>query len=155
MSRRDSREAAVKIIFQNTFTDNRLNTASHNEESTDIFAQTESDEMIDTYFEGAGDEANSVLDSVYIKSILEGVIQEISKIDEYIVKNSKDWTIDRMSKVDLAILRVAIYEIIYREDIPASVSINEAVELAKKYSHQDAGSFINGILGSVYSESNT
>ena len=51
------------------------------------------------------------------------------------------------------IWRVAIFEILYREDIPASVSINEAVELAKKYSHEDAGSFINGILGSIYSES--
>ena len=60
-----------------------------------------------------------------------------------------------MSKIDLAILRVAIFEILYKEDIPSSVSINEAVELAKKYSHADASSFINGILGSVYSESNT
>ena len=56
-----------------------------------------------------------------------------------------------MSRVDIAILRVAIYEMLYRPDIHASVSIKEAVEFAKKYSHEDAGSFINGILGGIYS----
>ena len=91
----------------------------------------------------------------YIKSILEGIVEKVISIDEYIVKYSKDWSIERMSRVDLAILRVAIYEILYKDDIPSSVSINEAVELAKKYSHEDASSFINGILGSVYIESNT
>ena len=109
--------------------------------------------MIEAYFECAPEEDCGELDKVYISSILEGVMKEAPSIDQYIVKNSKDWTIDRMSRIDLAIMRVAIFEILYREDIPASVSINEAVELAKKYSHEDAGSFINGILGSIYSES--
>ncbi len=73
--------------------------------------------------------------------------QKQSMIDIYIEKYAKEWTVDRMSKVDLAILRLAMFEILYREDIPYSVSINEAVELAKKYSSEKSSSFINGILG--------
>ncbi|MFR1519105.1 MAG: transcription antitermination factor NusB [Clostridia bacterium] len=155
MSRRDSREAAVKIIFQNMFTDSRLHAAGCAESGQEVFGGPDCAQMIETYFECTSEEECGELDKVYIDSILEGVIQEVASIDQYIVRHSKDWTIDRMSRIDLAIMRVAIFEILYREDIPASVSINEAVELAKKYSHEDAGSFINGILGSIYSESNT
>ena len=153
MSRRDSREAAVKIIFQNMFTDSRLGVAGSGTAAAEKICAPDCAQMIEAYFECAPEEDYGELDKVYISSILEGVMKEAPSIDHYIVKNSKDWTIDRMSRIDLAIMRVAIFEILYREDIPASVSINEAVELAKKYSHEDAGSFINGILGSIYSES--
>ena len=153
MSRRDSREAAVKIIFQNMFTDSRLGVAGSGTADAEKICAPDCAQMIEAYFECAPEEDCGELDKVYISSILEGVMKEAPSIDQYIVKNSKDWTIDRMSRIDLAIMRVAIFEILYREDIPASVSINEAVELAKKYSHEDAGSFINGILGSIYSES--
>ena len=152
MSRRESREAAVKIIFQNTFTDLRLH-ISKDEPSLHLTQSGDSEDMINTYVESLNSDEIGTLDTVYIKSILDGVVDKISSIDAYIVKYSKDWTIERMSKIDLAILRVAIYEVLYKEDIPSGVSINEAVELAKKYSHEDAGSFINGILGSVYNES--
>lgn len=86
-------------------------------------------------------------DKKYIKEILFSMDKEQSKIDAYIEKYAKGWTVDRMSKVDLAILRLAMYEILYKEEIPYSVSINEAVELAKKYSNEKSSSFINGILG--------
>lgn len=152
MSRRDSREAAVKIIFQNTFTDSRLNSADSAERGEPL-SELDCSNMIDTYFECVSDDGCAEIDKIYIRNILEGVVGSLPQIDQFIIKNSKDWTIERMSKIDLAIMRVAIYEILYREDIPASVSINEAVELAKRYSHEDAGSFINGILGSIYSES--
>ena len=152
MSRRESREAAVKIIFQNTFTDLRLH-ISKDEPSLHLTQLGDSKDMINTYVESLNSDEIGTLDTAYIKSILDGVVDKISSIDEYIAKYSKDWTIERMSKIDLAILRVAIYEVLYKEDIPSGVSINEAVELAKKYSHEDAGSFINGILGSVYNES--
>ena len=154
MSRRDSREAAVKIIFQNTFTDARLFVSKDDLES-DLKENIDIEKMISTYIESLSDEEIKSLDEKYIKSVLEGIVEKVVSIDEYIVKYSKDWSIERMSKIDLAILRVAIYEVLYKDDIPSSVSINEAVELAKKYSHEDASSFINGILGSVYIESNT
>ena len=65
------------------------------------------------------------------------------------MKNLVRWKIDRISKVDLSILRLAIFEILHMNEIPASVSINEAVELAKKYSSKESASFINGLLGKV------
>ncbi len=134
------------------FTDQRLNAAGG--DGAADFCGPDCAQMIETYLESTPEEECGEVDKIYIHNILEGVIKEVPAIDRHIIKNSKDWTIDRMSRIDLAIMRVAIYEILYREDIPASVSINEAVELAKKYSHEDAGSFINGILGSIYSESN-
>ena len=69
-----------------------------------------------------------------------------------ISKKAKKWATGRMSKVDLAILRLAIYEICFSEEIPTSVAINEAIELAKKFSSDEAPSFINGILGSIAAE---
>lgn len=154
MSRRDSREATVKIIFQNTFTDARL-FVSKDDMDSDLLENIDIEKMISTYTDSLNEDEVHSLDQNYIKSVLEGIVDKVVFIDEYIVKYSKDWSIERMSKIDLAILRVAIYEILYKDDIPSSVSINEAVELAKKYSHEDASSFINGILGSVYIESNT
>ena len=70
-------------------------------------------------------------------------------IDNMIEVHSKGWKIGRISKVDLSIMRLSIYEICFRNDIPLNVSVNEAVELAKKYSNEDAGSFVNGILSKV------
>lgn len=152
MSRRDSREAAVKMVFQNTFTDPRLFIIKE-EITGDGTPIGDGEVMLKAYAESLSEDEFAALDDCYIKSILDGIIEKAVEIDDYIIKYSKDWTIERMPKIDLAILRVAIYEILFKEDIPSSVSINEAVELAKKYSHEDAGGFINGILGSVYNES--
>lgn len=90
------------------------------------------------------------LDVQYIKKTILDIITNINKIDELINKNSKDWRMNRIAKVDLAILRVGIAEILYTESIPCSVSINEAIEISKKYSNEDSHKFINGILGSIY-----
>ncbi len=72
-----------------------------------------------------------------------------TEIDKYILRFTRDWAFDRLAKVNLAIIRVAICEMLYLSEIPHSVSINEAVELAKKYSDWKAGSFVNGILASI------
>lgn len=74
------------------------------------------------------------------------IIDKFEEIDSKISEVSKGWTIDRIGKVELAILRLAVYEILFDESIPTSVSINEAVELAKKFGPQDSYSFVNGIL---------
>lgn len=82
--------------------------------------------------------------------VLGAVLDNIETIDELICDNiDSGWNINRLCKVDLAILREAIAEIRYIDDIPVSVSINEAVELSKKFSYPEASSFVNGILGSV------
>lgn len=89
------------------------------------------------------------VDTEYLNKTIDDLIDNIEVIDKYITDNSKDWKINRIAKVDLAVLRVAIAEILYNDQIPESVSINEAVEISKKYSNEDSHKFINGILGTV------
>lgn len=89
------------------------------------------------------------MDMEYLNKTIEDMIDNMDVIDGYIKDNSKDWKISRIAKVDLAILRTALSEILYNESIPCSVSINEAVEISKKYSNDDSHKYINGILGTV------
>ena len=92
-------------------------------------------------------------DLLYVNQMLEGVDAHTPQLDEYVSRYAKDWTIDRIARVDLSILRVAIYEMLYRkEDVPAGAAINEAVELAKRYGGERSYAFVNGILGSVAKE---
>lgn len=144
MSRRTSREVAVKIIFQNEFIDNRLKT-----EQSDWTETVDAESMLAMYLNSASQSDQEKIDSNYVLTVLNGVITQVEFLDKIIVDHSQDWTLDRMAKIDLAILRVAIYEMKYMDDIPVSVSINEAVELAKQFSYPEAASFINGVLGSV------
>ncbi|WP_026487557.1 transcription antitermination factor NusB [Caldanaerobius polysaccharolyticus] len=82
----------------------------------------------------------------YIKETVKGVYENKQRLDEIINRYAKDWNTDRMNKVDLAILRYSIYEI-QAGSIPPSITINEAVELAKKYSTERSSQFVNGVLG--------
>lgn len=89
----------------------------------------------------------------YIRQIIDGVREHEKEIDELIVKNlKKGWTISRISKVSHAIMKLAIFEMKYMDDVPAKVAINEAVELAKRYGDDGDPNFVNGLLGSVYKE---
>lgn len=85
----------------------------------------------------------------FCESVFKGVYQNIEEIDSIIETNSKGWNVNRIAKVSLAVLRLAVYEMKYRDDIPVSVSANEAVELCKKYATPEDASFVNGILGTV------
>lgn len=78
-----------------------------------------------------------------------GVIQFIPEIDAIIERYSSNWKISRMSCVDRNVLRIAVYELLYRQDIPPKVSINEAIDVAKKFGTDESGAFINGILDSI------
>ena len=91
-------------------------------------------------------------DYMYIDDVLLGAARARDDIDEAIERNLKGWDIERLSRVDLCILRLAIYEMLNREDIPVSVSANEAVELAHRYSTDEAPMFINGVIGAVARE---
>jgi len=98
---------------------------------------------------GALDEA----DVTYVEQIMNGVSEHREQLDELVKKYSVDWAIERIARVDLCILRVAIFEMLYRhEDVPTGAAINEAVELAKRYGGERSYAFINGILGSVAKE---
>ena len=85
----------------------------------------------------------------YVKSLYFDLIEKIDVIDEYIGNAAKGWKTDRLSRLARCILRVAVYEMIYVEEIPLVISINEAVELSKKYDDPKAKSFINGVLNKV------
>ncbi|NSW91355.1 MAG: transcription antitermination factor NusB [Firmicutes bacterium] len=128
MGRRASREVAMKLVYQ-----------------TEI--QKEDREWQINY--ALESKSFSSKDSQYIRDIVYGVLNNIEKIDELIEKHAIGWKLNRISKVDLSILRVGIYEILFREDIPYNVSVNEAVEMAKKFSTKESGSFINGILSKI------
>ncbi len=128
MGRRASREAAMKLLYQLEI------------------QKSDRCEQIDRALE---DESLKENDKKYIRSIVDGVNDKVSLIDNIIEKKSMGWKISRLSKIDLSILRIGIYEILYRDDIPFSVTVNEAVELAKKYNNEDAGAYVNGLLAKV------
>ncbi|GAQ26125.1 MULTISPECIES: transcription antitermination factor NusB [Tepidanaerobacter] len=130
MSRKTAREQAFKILFAIDVGENTI------EEAMEIAIPSLNDQG----------QKKFVLDEV------NGVLNNLESIDEIINKYSGDWKVNRMASSDRNILRIAIYEILYRDDIPASVSINEAVEIAKKYSDEKSYKFINGLLGSVVRE---
>jgi N utilization substance protein B len=85
----------------------------------------------------------------FAEEILRGVRENRVEIDQLISEKSRNWTISRMARVDLSILRMAIFELLYRSDIPRNVTINEAIEVAKKFGTEDSPAFINGILDEV------
>lgn len=126
MSRKQAREGAMKLLFQMEETNNYSN------ETFEIFLQN-------FYFDE--------LETEYIDKTIKEIIEKKDEIDEHIEEQLKGWSISRLASVDLAVLRIAIYEILYRNDIPIEVSINEAIETTKKYSLEDSYKFVNGVLG--------
>lgn len=130
MTRREEREQAFILLFEKSF----------NEE-------TELSELYDLAIEN-----EVVCGSEFVKSLAFKAWENVAEIDETIEKYSVGWKISRISKVALAVLRLAVCEIRYFDDIPVKVSINEAVELCKKFASKDDYSFVNGILGSVAGE---
>lgn len=129
MTRKEAREEAFILIFEKYFNQSSL------------------DEILECAIE-----ARDIEPDDYIRKVFFGVYENVEEIDEVITKYSVGWSIKRISKTTLAILRLALYEIKYIDEIPVSVSINEAVELAKKYATKDDASFLNGILASVVKE---
>ena len=83
---------------------------------------------------------------IFAEELVSGVMENRDEIDKKIVEKSKNWALSRMAKVDLNILRLAFYELMFREDIPRKVTINEAIEIAKKFGTDDSPAFINGML---------
>ncbi len=89
---------------------------------------------------------------LFADPLIKGVLQNREEADGIIIKHARNWELHRIAAVDRNILRLAIYEMLHRDDIPPMVSINEAVEIAKKFSTQDSGKFVNGILDKVKGE---
>jgi len=89
---------------------------------------------------------------MFSTQLIEGTRSRVKEIDALIKSCSDNWSLDRMSKVDKNILRLAVYELLYCEDIPPKVTLNEAIDLGKEYGSENSGSFINGILDALYSK---
>lgn len=85
----------------------------------------------------------------YIRDKIDGMIEHLSEVDDKISECCEGWSIERIGKAELAIMRIAVYEILFEEDIPSSVAVNEAVELTKTYCDEDAKGFVNAVLGKV------
>lgn len=86
---------------------------------------------------------------LYAREIVDGVNDHREEIDELIVSYAQGWTIDRMPHVDRALLRIASWEMLFNDEVPAAVAIDEAIELAKEYSTEDSSRFVNGVLGKI------
>lgn len=126
------REYAFKLVFQ-----------------TEVQKEY-SEELVEIFFEN--NELEDKDAKKYIRKMLQGIKENEEQIKNKIIENLKsDWQIERISKINIAILKVAIYEILYK-DVPYKVSINEAIELAKKYGDENSSIFINGLLASVVKE---
>ena len=113
-----------------------------------LFEQLFQKDSMDIIIEDAKDARDAEIGK-YTRELVSGVEEKLAEIDGYIEANLKSWKKNRISKVTLTILRIAVYEMLYREDVPVGVSINEGVELAKEYATPSDGSFVNGVLGSV------
>ncbi len=126
MNRKQAREEAFILIFEKCFNDDPC------------------DEILKLAEQVRDFEADT-----YIENVFKGVYDNLDLIDGIISEYSKGWSLKRISKTSLSVLRLAIYEIKFVESIPQAVSINEAVELCKKYAMTDDSAFVNGILSSV------
>jgi len=126
MTRKMAREEAFILIFEKAFNDSEL------------------DEIL-----SVACEVRDLEPDEYIEKVFYGVFENIEEIDSVISENAVGWKIGRISKTALSVLRLAIFEIKYYDEIPASVSVNEAVELCKKYATKEDASFVNGILSTV------
>ena len=125
MKRQKSREKAMELLFSMELSKNTY------------------EETIDTFIE------DYEMDVDYIKNVVKVVTDNLEDIDSRIVNALVNWKLDRVSKVNLTILRLAVGEMLFVDDVPGSVAINEAVELTKKYSDEKSTSFVNGVLDKV------
>ncbi len=128
-TRQRSREFALQALFQLDFNENN---------SIDVV------ELFCNNFEVPNNARP------FFSRLVEGVLQHKNEIDKFIERFSSNWKISRMSRVDRNIMRIAVFELLYCDDIPFKVSINEAVNLGKKYGTKESGAFINGILDSIH-----
>lgn len=131
MNRKRSREIAMELLFGMTLSKNTL------------------EETIETFVEDYEMNLNTI-DLEYIKEILLKVEENKEVINRKIEESLTNWKLDRISKVNLSILRLAIGEMLYIEDVPEKVAINEAIELTKKYSDEKSVSFVNGVLDKAF-----
>lgn len=130
MTRREEREHIFKLLFLIEF-----------------YKEDELEQQESMYFENLSDAKEK--DRAYIRKKYENIREKLGQIDEQITEVAKGWRTERMGKVELTLLRLAVYEIKYDDDIPTGVAINEAVELAKIFGGEGSSAFVNGVLAKL------
>ena len=131
MGRHEQREQIFKLLFRVEF-----NNPEDMPEQVKLFMEDNEQITYEKYVE-------------YISGKFSKIQEKLPEIDKLLDENTEGWDTTRMGKVELTVLRLAVYEIVFDEDIPGSVAINEAVEIAKKYGQENSGGFVNAILGKI------
>lgn len=131
MNRREAREKCIKVLYQIDLSANSI------------------EEWIASVLECDGDTDEPDVDTQFLRELVDGVLENLEAIDTEIRDATLRWSPDRLGKVELAILRLGVYEILHRPDIPEAVTVNEAVELAKEYGSEESARFVNGVLAGV------
>ena len=140
MVRNTAREIAIHLSYELSFTEKSIDALLDERLTAEAFAAlAEEDELYQ--------ETPNAKQDAYIRRLVKGVNDHAPELDGYIAKYSKGWNFARIPLVASAIMRVAMFEILYMDDIPNGVAINEAVEIAKKYETEETVKFMNGILG--------
>ncbi|MCR5719641.1 MAG: transcription antitermination factor NusB [Lachnospiraceae bacterium] len=131
MTRHDLREQVFQLLFR-----------------VEFVSMEDMEEQVKLFFDYNDLQFNEN-DSDFIRARYEAIVSNLSKIDETIEDKVTGWTISRIGKVELAVLRIAVYEILFDDDIAPGIAIDEAVEIAKKYGQANSGSFVNGVLAKL------
>ncbi len=131
LSRRAAREKCVKILYQIDISNNSV------------------EESMKSVFECDGDVGEMSAEAGFLRELVTGVLDNLEAIDAEIKDYTHKWSPDRLGRMEKAILRMAVYEIVYRPDIPVAATINEAVELSKEYASDESARFVNGVLAGV------
>ena len=127
MNRHEAREAALGLVFERSF--------KPDEDSAKLYELAKEERELE--------------EDDYVRRVTAGVFENLEKIDALIEGAAKGWKINRMPGVSLALMRICVYELLFEADIPTNVSLNEAVELAKKFDGDDAPAFVNGVLNKI------
>ena len=133
MSRRKARDITFKYVYST------------------LYGESELEDIIESIITADSEEIASLEseEKAYFDKVTSGIKERENEIDKMILSKLKNWTIERIFKIDLAILRLAVYEIMYFENMPPKVAVNEAVELAKKYGNDSSYNFVNGVLREI------
>ena len=133
MSRRKARDITFKYIYST------------------LYGQGNLDDVIESIITADSNEMQSLEgeEKAYFDNVILGIKEHEQEIDKMILSKLKNWTIERIFKIDLAVLRLAVYEIMYVPEMPLKVAVNEAVELAKKYGNDSSSNFVNGVLREI------
>ena len=130
--RRKAREYALQMLFQWDITHDSI------------------DQVASTFFQNQPEESQAVVD--FANQLVTSTVEHVEQIDDFIRRHAEHWRLDRMATVDRNILRLAVQEFLYDKDTPKTVVINEAIEIARRFSAQESPQFINGVLDSIKKE---